>query len=159
MLQRFFVSLLLLTFSFSWAQELEEAMPIPSTVSTVTIDQKQKSKEVDSLAVKKESPVKRKKFIEQMVEEEVIDTATIEMYQIFQQGKRTVFVDTTLTVQKEYKTKIILNFCLLLTWGLPSIDWDMISRKVHCSLKWGLDQSIFPFTRLKMLSIIECPHL
>jgi hypothetical protein len=107
MLQRFFVSLLLLTFSFSWAQELEEAMPIPSTVSTVTIDQKQKSKEVDSLAVKKESPVKRKKFIEQMVEEEVIDTATIEMYQIFQQGKRTVFVDTTLTVQKEYKTNFL----------------------------------------------------
>jgi hypothetical protein len=107
MLQRFFVSLLLLTFSFSWAQELEEAMPIPSTVSTVTIDQKQKSKGVDSLAVKKESPVKRKKFIEQMVEEEVIDTATIEMYQIFQQGKRTVFVDTTLTVQKEYKTNFL----------------------------------------------------
>ena len=107
MLQRFFVCLLLLTFSFSWAQELEEAMPIPSTVSTVTIDQKQKSKGVDSLAVKKESPVKRKKFIEQMVEEEVIDTATIEMYQIFQQGKRTVFVDTTLTVQKEYKTNFL----------------------------------------------------
>ncbi|MEJ6556664.1 MAG: putative porin [Flavobacteriaceae bacterium] len=107
MLQRFFVSLLLLTFSFSWAQELEEAIPIPSTVSTVTIDQKQKSKGVDSLAVKKESPVKRKKFIEQMVEEEVIDTATIEMYQIFQQGKRTVFVDTTLTVQKEYKTNFL----------------------------------------------------
>jgi len=107
MLQRFFVSLLLLTFSFTWAQELEEAMPIPSTVSTVTIDQKQKSKGVDSLAVKKESPVKRKKFIEQMVEEEVIDTATIEMYQIFQQGKRTVFVDTTLTVQKEYKTNFL----------------------------------------------------
>ena len=107
MLQRFFVSLLLLTFSFSWAHELEEATPIPSTVSTVTIDQKQKSKGVDSLAVKKESPVKRKKFIEQMVEEEVIDTATIEMYQIFQQGKRTVFVDTTLTVQKEYKTNFL----------------------------------------------------
>jgi len=107
MLQRFFVSLLLLTFSFTWAQELEEAMPIPSTVSTVTIVQKQKSKGVDSLAVKKESPVKRKKFIEQMVEEEVIDTATIEMYQIFQQGKRTVFVDTTLTVQKEYKTNFL----------------------------------------------------
>ena len=107
MLQRFFVSLLLLTFTFSWAQELGEAMPIPSTVSTVTIDQKQKSKGVDSLAVKKESPVKRKKFIEQMVEEEVIDTATIEMYQIFQQGKRTVFVDTTLTVQKEYKTNFL----------------------------------------------------
>ncbi|MEJ6624876.1 MAG: putative porin [Flavobacteriaceae bacterium] len=107
MLQRFFVSLLLLTFTFSWAQELEEAVPIPSTVSTVTIDQKQKSKGVDSLAVKKESPVKRKKFIEQMVEEEVIDTATIEMYQIFQQGKRTVFVDTTLTVQKEYKTNFL----------------------------------------------------
>ena len=107
MLQRFFVSLLLLTFSFSWAQEFEEVIPITSTVSKVTIDQKQKSKGVDSLAVKKESPVKRKKFIEQMVEEEVIDTATIEMYQIFQQGKRTVFVDTTLTVQKEYKTNFL----------------------------------------------------
>jgi len=109
MLQRFFVSLIVLTCSFSWAQELAEAPLVPSSINTTTLGLGQLQAETDSLAVKKTDLPKKKMFIEQKPEgeEEVIDTATIDMYQIFRQGKKTVVVDTTLTVQKEYKTNFL----------------------------------------------------
>ncbi len=107
MLQRFFVSLFLLTSAFSWGQELGET-PLASSSINTTTQTLVPQIEVDSLAVKKTQPQKKKKFITQKVkEEEVIDTATIDMYQIFRQGKKTVIVDTTLTVQKEYKTNYL----------------------------------------------------
>ena len=47
----------------------------------------------------------KKKVLFARKEEKVveIDTATIDMYKIYQEGKPAVFVDTTLTIQKEYK--------------------------------------------------------
>lgn len=108
MLQRFFVSLLLLTFSFTWAQDREEIVPSVSSQTTLTLNQEQAAVGIDSLAVKKDGSAQKKKFIAQVEEEEVIDTvATIDMYQIFQDGSKTVFVDTTLTIQKEYKTNFL----------------------------------------------------
>ena len=56
----------------------------------------------DTLAVKKDTLVQKKKLIIKERQEVVEDTATIDMYEIYQQGKK-LSVDTTLTIQKEYK--------------------------------------------------------
>lgn len=62
---------------------------------------------LDSLTVKNDSLEKKAGFIVKKQEEAIIDSATIDMYKIFQQGKQTVLVDTTLTIQKEYKANFL----------------------------------------------------
>ena len=64
-------------------------------------------KNLDTLSVKRDSLKTKPGFIVKEEVEAIIDSATIDMYKIFQQGKPTVFVDTTTTIQKEYKANFL----------------------------------------------------
>lgn len=107
--QRYFLLLFLLGIQVIWSQEeavqAVEEPSLQSDTNTATVELKVTTR--DSLTVKRDSLPKKKGLIIKEREEIVPDTATIDMYEIFQQGKRTVFVDTTLTIQKEYKANFL----------------------------------------------------
>lgn len=104
---------------FTWAQTEEESIAekgglneptnevIPPRLATSTVTFS--DKKLDSLRFPKDSISKQKKFLfEEKEEEEEVDTiATIDMYQIFQQGKAVAIIDTSLTIQKEYKNNYL----------------------------------------------------
>ena len=102
--QRYFFILFLFCFPPLWSQKettevsLDEAM-----LNTASPTLEKAVQPQDTLAVKKDTLVQKKKLIIKERQEVVEDTATIDMYEIYQQGKKTVHVDTTLTIQKEYK--------------------------------------------------------
>ena len=64
-------------------------------------------KNLDTLSIKRDSLKTKPGFIVKEEVEAIIDSATIDMYKIFRQGKPTVFVDTTTTIQKEYKANFL----------------------------------------------------
>ena len=77
---------------------LDEATILTASPTLEKVVQQQ-----DTLAVIKDTLKQKKGLIIKERQEIVPDTATIDMYEIYQQEKRTVYVDTTLTIQKEYK--------------------------------------------------------
>lgn len=82
----------------------EQIIPSRSVSSTDEVN----IKKLDTLVVQKDSLLVKKKFLFEEKEEEEIDTvATIDMYQFFQQGKDVQIIDTSLTIQKEYKNNYL----------------------------------------------------
>ncbi len=95
----------LVVFSLSHLPAQEKSMdrlaqlPLPAADSIPLSLPKQQS---DTLTVAKDSLTAKTKFLGDKKEEIVIDTATIDMYRIIQYQK-TIALDTSLTVQKDYK--------------------------------------------------------
>lgn len=93
-----------------WSQEqvkqaiTEASIPLDSTRISEKVSRLQRQ---DTVALKKDSLGAKKGLLINERKEIVPDTATIEMYEIYQQGKRTTYVDTTLTIQKEYKANFL----------------------------------------------------
>lgn len=108
--QRYFLLFFLLGVQVLWSQESTEESPVEevtvqATTSTPTVERDIKKQ--DTLTVKKDSLGQKKGLILKERIEVAPDTATIDMYEIYRQGKRTVYVDTTLTIQKEYKANFL----------------------------------------------------
>ena len=102
--QRYFFLLFLFSLNLLWSQEeIPEVSLDEASLNTVSPTLENTIRVHDTLAVKKDTLAQKKKLIIKERQEVVEDTATIDMYEIYQQGKRTVHVDTTLTIQKEYK--------------------------------------------------------
>jgi hypothetical protein len=102
--QRYFSLLFLFGLQSLFSQELTEKNPLDEATTIIETSILEKTIQTqDTLAVKKDSLAPKKGLIIEELEEVVADTATIDMYEIYQHGKRTVYVDTTLTIQKEYK--------------------------------------------------------
>ena len=102
--QRYFFLLLLFSLNLLRSQEeIPEVSLNEASLNTVSPSFEKAVQLQDTLAVKKDTLGQKKKLIIKERQEVVEDTATIDMYEIYQQGKRTVHVDTTLTIQKEYK--------------------------------------------------------
>jgi len=102
--QRYFFFLFLFSLNLLWSQEeIPEVSLDEASLNTVSPTLENTIQVHDTLAVKKDTLAQKKKLIIKESQEEVEDTATIDMYEIYQQRKRTVHVDTTLTIQKEYK--------------------------------------------------------
>lgn len=118
---RYFFVVVLLSFFQLKAQNTNAIAPaavsVPSTNSldfsaeeeqeTVVLVIDSLVKNLDTLSVKRDSLKTKPGFIVKEEVEAIIDSATIDMYKIFQQGKPTVFVDTTTTIQKEYKANFL----------------------------------------------------
>ena len=105
---RYFFIFLLLPLQLLWAQVEVEANAVTAlSLTTASSTVERPVQQRDTLTVKKDSLSPKKGLIVKEQKVAVIDTATIEMYEIFQQGKRTVHVDTTLTIQKEYKANFL----------------------------------------------------
>ena len=118
---RYFFVVVLLSFFQLKAQNTNAIAPaaesVPSTNSidfsaeeeqeTVVLVIDSLVKNLDTLTVKRDSLKTKPGFIVKEEVEAIIDSATIDMYKIFQQGKPTVFVDTTTTIQKEYKANFL----------------------------------------------------
>lgn len=102
--QRYFFLLFLFSLNLLWSQEeIPEVSLDKASLNTVSSTLENAVQLQDTLAVKKDTLAQKKKLIIKERQEVVEDTATIDMYEIYQQGKRIVHVDTTLTIQKEYK--------------------------------------------------------
>jgi len=102
--QRYFFVLFLLSLNILWSQKVTPEVTLElDAVSTASPTLEKTIQLQDTIGVKKEKKKKKKGFLIKERQEVVEDTATIDMYEIYQQGKRTVYVDTTLTIQKEYK--------------------------------------------------------
>jgi hypothetical protein len=102
--QRYFFLLFLFSLNLLWSQEeIPEVSLDKASLKTVSSTLENAVQLQDTLAVKKDTLAQKKKLIIKERQEVVEDTATIDMYEIYQQGKRIVHVDTTLTIQKEYK--------------------------------------------------------
>jgi len=102
--QRYFFLLFLFSLNLLWSQEeIPEVSLDKASLITVSSTLENAVQLQDTLAVKKDTLAQKKKLIIKERQEVVEDTATIDMYEIYQQGKRIVHVDTTLTIQKEYK--------------------------------------------------------
>lgn len=86
----------------------ESAKPSVSTVATQSLTAGPYAKN-DNLSVKKDSlaPGKKQFVAPQKLEEEVADSATIDMYKIYQLGRATQIIDTSLTIQKAYRTNYL----------------------------------------------------
>lgn len=96
---------LLAVFSFFLLPAQENSTDSFTQISLPVVDSIPSSlnlKLKDTLKVAKDSLPAKKKFLGDKKEEIVIDTATIDMYRIFQ-NQKTRIVDTTLTIQKDYK--------------------------------------------------------
>ena len=118
---RYFYVLLILGFSQLYAQKSPATTATDgSTTTTASLDfafeavkdslgvqRDSLVSPVDSLATKKDSLTAKPGFIVKKEAEAIIDSATIEMYQIFQQGKQIAIVDTTTSIQKEYKANFL----------------------------------------------------
>lgn len=106
--QRYFYLFFVLSIQALWSQDEAESRQLEHTTIVTTSPTIEKVVHVqDTLSLKNDSLLIKKGFI--IKEREIIelDTATIDMYEVFQQGKRTMFVDTTLTIQKEYKANFL----------------------------------------------------
>ncbi len=102
--QRYFFLLFLFSLNLLWSQEeIPEFSLDEASLNTVSPTLEKAVQPQDTLVVKKDTLAQKKKLIIKERQEVVEDTATIDMYEIYQQGKKTVHVDTTLTIQKEYK--------------------------------------------------------
>ena len=102
--QRYFFVLFLLSLNILWSQKVTPEVTLElDAVSTASPTLEKTIQLQDTLEVKKDTLAQKKGFLIKERQEVVEDTATIDMYEIYQQGKRTVYVDTTLTIQKEYK--------------------------------------------------------
>lgn len=102
--QRYFFILFLCCLQGLRSQEkLEQPALDEATILTASPTLEKVVQQQDTLAVIKDTLKQKKGLIIKERQEIVPDTATIDMYEIYQQGKRTVYVDTTLTIQKEYK--------------------------------------------------------
>ena len=102
--QRYFFVLFLLSLNILWSQKVTPEVTLElDAVSTASPTLEKTIQLQDTLGVKKDTLAQKKGFLIKERQEVVEDTATIDMYEIYQQGKRTVYVDTTLTIQKEYK--------------------------------------------------------
>lgn len=102
--QRYFFILFLCCLQGLRSQEkLEQPTLDEATILTASPTLEKVVQQQDTLAVIKDTLKQKKGLIIKERQEIVPDTATIDMYEIYQQGKRTVYVDTTLTIQKEYK--------------------------------------------------------
>lgn len=102
--QRYFFILFLCCLQGLWSQEkMEQRTLDEATILTASPTLEKVVQRQDTLAVKKDTLAQKKGLIIKERQEIVPDTTTIDMYEIYQQGKRTVYVDTTLTIQKEYK--------------------------------------------------------
>ena len=102
--RRYFFLLFLFCLNLLWSQEeIPEVSLDEALLNTASPTLEKTVQRQDTLSVKKDTLGQKKKLIIKERQEVVEDTATIDMYEIYQQGKRTVHVDTTLTIQKEYK--------------------------------------------------------
>lgn len=102
--QRYFFVLFLLSLNILWSQKVTPEVTLElDAVSTASPTLEKTIQLQDTIGVKKDTLAQKKGFLIKERQEVVEDTATIDMYEIYQQGKRTVYVDTTLTIQKEYK--------------------------------------------------------
>ena len=81
--------------------------PLAASADSLTIKRDTLVRGQDSLSVKQDSLSTKPGFIVKEEAQAIIDSATIDMYKIFQQGKQTVVVDTTLAIQKEYEANFL----------------------------------------------------
>ena len=81
--------------------------PLAASADSLTIKRDTLVRGQDSLSVKQDSLSTKPGFIVKEEAQAIIDSATIDMYKIFQQGKQTVVVDTTLAIKKEYEANFL----------------------------------------------------
>ena len=76
---------------------------------------------------------KSKKFIVQKRKKKQKDSLNIGMYKIFDYEGKSISVDTSLTIKKEYTNNLLrkdyFELLPLLIWGMHSINWVIIFLK------------------------------
>lgn len=161
MVRLLFFFLLVFSLSHLSAQEKSlDSLTQRSLPAKDSIPFSPQKKAQDTLAVVKDSLSVKKKFLKVKKEEIVIDTATIDMYQILQHQKA-MAVDTSLTIQKDYKFNYLRKdyFELLpfvnMGHAFNRLGHDFIDKPLRAQL--GARSKHYVYTETKDTRYYEVP--